>query len=479
VSYNYDHIFDECVKSRSVAIDPVKGRDGLWGVTITTKDKCYYIPYGDKWVPFRDRLLNTDVSIAVWDLRRVSDWPASTRLIWDVKSMYGGDMNLPALARQINNLFSTQHPKFQKYLDLDQKMIAHSRALKTARIEMATTMAVPGALLVDWIMSRSTIIYELFTRIIDAPNHPLVDDYVRRFPFIWQLRQMERAGIAVNVDYVEEMLNGDTDPASSKALRSLHGLCRDGLVTTLLNPMGAKTGRIRHEGGFNTLGVPHGHARKAIVSRWPGGRIYTFDFNAIDYRCIVRAVGGQIAELYAGAPDFHERTASFIFKTVTPYRRTGIKYLSYVYIYGGSDETIVERTGWTMEQVKAATFLLDKKIGPIKEFREKLWMEGTESGFIKIPGGRDVKIEKDDSPGKVIGLFAQSYSSWVFEQAFVKVMLFLQSHQSKVIFAVHDELVIDVHPDEFELMENVLRAMQTDDNVIKMKKGPSYGEQTD
>jgi DNA polymerase-1 len=183
--------------------------------------------------------------------------------------------------------------------------------------------------------------------------------------------------------------------------------------------------------------------------------------------------------LYEGAKDFHERTASFIFKTITPDTRDAIKFLSYIYIYGGSESTLVDKTGWTLEQVQKVLGLLDKKIAPIKEFREKLFMEAQENSAIEVPGGRVVYVDDEDlNPGKAIGLYAQSYSSWVFEQAFVRVQRMLREMKSKAIFEVHDELVIDVHPDDFGRMEDVRVAMEYNGHAVKMKKGPSYGQQS-
>ncbi len=478
MSSNYAHILEACARNGAAIVDPAKGRDGLWGVSLVTGDKYFFVPRNEQWKEFRDALLASDVRLGVWDLRRIIEWPLEAgRVIWDVKSLcYNGDYTLPALAQAMTK--KTASPIFQRFLDLDQKVVAHSRALKTARIDMPVAQAIPVDLLMEWIRARSVVIYDLMHRAMSV-HLSSVDDYGSRWPFIMRLREMESNSIRVDVPYIDEMLRGDPDPATAKVLRSLQGLNRDGYVTTLLNPMGAKTGRLRHEGGFNTLGIPHGPARDAIIPRHKDGLIYTFDFNAIDYRCVVKAVGGEVARLYEGSDDFHGRTASFIFKEVTPARRTNIKYLSYIYIYGGSDETLVERTGWSLENVRLVLDLLDKKIQPIKEFRERLWMEGTKRGSIEIPGGRRVAVGPDDSPGKVLGLYAQSYSSWVFEQAFVRVADYLHWTKSAIIFAVHDELVIDAHPDDFASMQEVLRLMQQDGNVIKVKKGPTYGQQAD
>jgi hypothetical protein len=477
MSVSYSHIFEQCKISKHVTIDPVKGRDGLWGVAVVAGDHYFFVPRKDDWETFVSGLLSSGASIGVWDVRRIIDWPLSDEtVIWDIRSLFGGDQTLPFLTQQLVKKYPGS--LYYTYIDLDQKVAAHQRALKTTRIDVPVLQAIPPQLLADWVKARCATIDKLWSHKRQGMDPgELLADYEARWPFIRALREVELNGVHVDLPFVEEKINGDTEPATGSALRSLRGLCKGGFVTSLINPIGSKTGRVRHEGGFNTLGIPHGPARKAITSRYDDGLIYTFDFNAIDYRCIVNSIGGDMAKLYDGAEDFHERTASFIFQQVTPGLRKNVKFLSYIYIYGGQEDTLVQKTGWSRENVKSALALLDKKIAPIKEFRAKLWMQAQEDNFVVTPSGCKVLVSPDDNEGKVVGLYAQTYSTWVFEQAFTKVQKMLRSMKSKVIFEVHDELVIDVHPDEFGSMEDVRKTMQLNGHVVKMKKGPNYGQQ--
>ena len=469
----YSHIFDACDRTQRITIDPFKGRDGNWGLSLVVGDKYFFVPRKDDWDEFIQELLSVRAQIGVWDVRRILDFPlTTTRLIWDIKSLSTMGTSLPSAVQTATK--TSAHPAFAKYLEADQRVIAHARALKTTKINIPVAQAIPVNLLTDWMKARTSATHELWGKFLKGP---LVEDYEGRWPFILSLHQVELNGIHVDLSFVESQLNSTLDPATGKALRSIQGLCKNGYVTSLVNPMGAKTGRVRPEGGFNSLGIPHGPARTAITSRYEGGLIYTFDFNAIDYRCIINSIGGEMAKLYAGAQDFHERTTSFIFKEVSPARRKNIKFLSYIYIYGGSEETLIEKTGWAKENIRAVLDILDKKIGPVKEFRERLWMQAQETRQIQVPGGRIVEVDDEDfSPGKAIGLYAQTFSTWVFERAFTMAQKTLKNAKSKVIFEVHDELVIDAHPDEFELMEEVRKIMEYDGHVVKMKKGRSYGE---
>ena len=472
------YVIDKC-RDQLVTVDPVKGKDGTRGLSVVSSDKYYFfLPSTATSDAFIVELLKEVKQLACFDLRKIIDWPLTDKPVIDVKSIYGGECNLPQLAAE----FSRNHPypAVARYLSLDQKFVAHSKAAKTVGIEMPTAQIVPKELLEEWVKTRAMTISTLYLsyRSRDNNSRDNLSNYENRWRFIRSLRQVELNGTKVNETYIKEALQSVTEPAAAKCLRSMDGLSKDGFVTSLFNPMGSKTGRVRLEGGFNVLGIPHGPAREAIVSRFDNGKIYTFDFNAIDYRCIVSSIGGDFARLYADVDDFHARTAAFLFKDVTKVRRDIMKYISYVYIYGGSVETLMEKTGLERQLVEVALQKLDENIRPIAEFRERLLMRAKNDGFVDVPGGQRIYVTSDDHAGKVLGLYAQSFSSFVFEQAFVKVQEFLVSKRSCVIFPVHDELVIDVHPDEEEeIAPEVKRLMETavGNYKVNVKKGGTYG----
>jgi hypothetical protein len=473
VSHTESHVIDFCRYAAVISVEPTLSRDGRRVFYICDgMDHITASPEPEQLLDFCKELLSLDTQIVCWDIRRVLDWPSSDKILWDVKSLWGGDRALKTLAQMCDT--KVRLKIFRDLLDLDQRVEAHGRAAKTAGIPGPAALVAPPHLIAEWHQARARVIHALYHEARETAEWNY-QDYEFRWPFIRALREVELNGIHVDLDRLAVHVAGAQNLADKRALNSIVQLERGGYVTTLLNPMGSKTGRVRPEGGFNSLAIPHGPARDCINSRFPGGLIYALDFNAIDYRCIVNAVGGEVAKLYAGAKDFHERTASFVFKNINEHLRESIKYLSYIYIYGGSEATLQEKTGWTLEQVKKVLELLDTKIAPIKEFREKLWMQAQAKGEVTVPGGRIIPCDETDSSGAVIGRFAQSYSTWVFEQAFVRVHRMLHEHESKIIFEVHDELVLDVHPDDFDFMDKIRLEMEKGGHSVKMMKGITYG----
>jgi len=480
MSHPYPHIISEICSWSFAALEPFRGKAGTYGVAISNGEKYYFIPKKYWWDEFMTDLMKSGARFVVFDMRRVIDWPLGTADVVDVKTLCGGEKSLPQAMRN----FMVDSYLTERLNDVDRSMAANLRALKTAQVEVNDQTIIntmTPTFFENYLKTRAQAIVALFSKF---GSGAAFDEWQRREKFIRAVHEVELNGIRIDRDFVDAQLLKKQEPADVKCFRSMQALYKNGYVTALYNVNGTKTGRLRSEGGFGAMGIPHGPCRKAIVSRFESGKIYTFDYNAIDYRSIVGSIGGDFAELYRGQDDFHRRTALFLFKDVDEVRRNTIKFISYVYIYGGSEETLSGKTGLSVEKVKEVLSILDKHLGPIKEFREKLWGLYQVQGYIDVPGVGRYRAELDEGmhPGKLLGIYAQGFSSYVFEQAFTNVHNLLKtSNGSCIIFPVHDELVIDMHPTDIEqgLPERIMEAMSSgpcEGFKVNYKKGGSYGE---
>ena len=473
-----DPTFEElCTKieeAEYVVVDPCHMGHFDGAVILAGEEHFFIWSSWQKWPEIREKLCGK--RLVTHDVRRIIDWSLSPgNPVVDVKLLWGGDRDLMRIVKEEFGGPGLSGP-LATFLETDGQVRAHLRACKTAQM----SPHVPPDLAIEWSVARVRAINIIYQKSITSSGSDalLSEDTWARWRFILAVRQIERSGIRIDVDAVEEMLKS-ADTSNRPTLQTMQKLQRGGFVASFMNPIGTKTGRLRYEAGFNCLAISRG-ARKAIVSRHEGGLIYTFDFNAVDYRCIVRSIGGEFAELYEGADDFHARTASFIFKEVNDTKRSLLKKIIYAYTYGGSHETLAEETGLTLEMVKLALSRLDEHIKPIAEFREMLYTRAQALKFVEPPGGRKVYVTSDDHAGKVLGLYAQTYSSHVFEQATEAAHYYLKGTKSSVIFTVYDELVADMHPDDFGKVQDIADILQGAAGggwKVKVKKGRSYGEQ--
>lgn len=480
MSHPFPQIIAEVRASKIVAVEPFRGYRGVYGLGMTNGDKYWYIPKKDWWDEFLNELFSSKCTFVCYDMRRMLDMHVHHANIADIRTLVDDGSSL---------LRSMQHTQKNNKLTeqlaaAELRMSANIKAIKTAHVQLNGNLSdtMPPDFFEKYLKARTLSILTLFQPISKSE---VLDNWWRRLDFIRSVHEVELNGIRIDKDYVDNQLIKKISPSDAKCLRSMQQLYRDGYVTALFNVAGTKTGRLRPEGGFNAMGVPHGPCRTAIISRFENGKIYSFDYNAIDYRSIVSSIGGPFAQLYRESRDFHLRTAQFIFDVVDDVRREAMKAISYTSIYGGSEATLSDRTGLTVEIIRKVLAKLDPHLKPIHEFRERLWGLFQMHGQIDIPGVGVYRKQDDDSihPGKLLALYAQGYSAYVFERAFVGVHRYLNENGkgSCIIFPVHDELVLDVHPDDeasglIEKIREIMERSLVNDFVVNVKKGRSYGE---
>jgi len=198
------------------------------------------------------------------------------------------------------------------------------------------------------------------------------------------------------------------------------------------------------------MNIPKSSIRRSIVSRYHSGLIATLDLNAADYRCIVSAVDDEtLTTLYEDCDDFHTRTVEAVFGDgrCTDVRRRVIKNITYISMYGGQD-----RSGLSKKQYDALMSKLSF-MGPIHSFRDTLYEASMAAGHVTTPGGIVIPLDGSEHKGKVLALYAQTCTNEAFMGGLINVHSFLEDKRSKELFTVHDELVIDVHPDEMQHLE--------------------------
>lgn len=468
-------------KGRDVVLGPFVDRSGATGLAVLIYQDCYFVANTDD-VVFKDflaRIYSAASRLICYDSRDIISFGVDCPVLYDVKLLYGGEHKMFKLA-EINIGADSARELSEK----EKRLSAHLRVCRTAKVDLtrySLLSLMPDSFVTSLFKIRGQVAYQLFLR--KSEMGELTSYANELWPFARTLYQIEANAIHVDVSAAKEM-NKKSGPVHESRYISGIAQSRDGYVRTRFNPCGGKTGRIKIQDGFNCMGIPHGQVRNLIDSRFVGGQIFAFDYNAIDYRCIVSSVDDMgFRKLYDGINDFHAQTMELIGGSRLGLSRDVVKALSYVYIYGGSPETLAEKSGKSLFEIRDIVAMMKERMGPIDRLRDLLVLEARRDGYVLLPTGKKIPISGDDHEGKVIGLYAQSYSSEVFRRALMAVQQYMVDKQSKVIFTVHDELVIDLHPEEtvvpivvHKIMEDVMGDQKFKVNI---KKGRTYGDATD
>jgi len=361
-----------------------------------------------------------------------------------------------------------------------KRLSSHVKACKTAKIDLSKHSlidVVPSKLMMSLYRLKNEMTWELYGKL---PEHELDRFKNVIYGRLASLFKIEKSRVSVNpVDYVEGEV-GDR-----RFIEDLKRRSYDGFVDVRYGTVFKKTGRVHPKKSFwNCMNIPNTYVRRSIVSGWDGGVIARMDLNAADYRCIMASTDDEeLNMLYSEDMDFHDRTAELLFGLgrSNQTRRRVVKDITYMMLYGGSDEVLMKKTGLSREMLEGTLKRLDEYVAPLVEFKEMLFEKSMVAGYVENPAGLRMKLAGDEHMGKVLAWYAQSCANEVFFDGVAAVLRELES--SLALFTVHDELVIDVHPDEISKLNELKEAMELGSSAlfgVRMRSsldvGPNYWE---
>lgn len=364
--------------------------------------------------------------------------------------------------------------------DARDNLLAHSEALKGARVHLA------GRSILDFIPEEFFDIYRdarttCLSEIAELISQREIEEYrAYTWPTARALHVLERNMVKLDIERARKLADQKRSKNDAGFIRHMLGVADErGFMRQRLSPVGSKTWRYRNISGLRSMGIPHGECRELIVSRHEGGSIGSIDFNAIDFRCLVERAG---IDFYKGQRDFHSRTASLI-GPVTQDLRDKIKKFTYTDLYGSSRETLQKQVHLSSRDIDVIFEKLAPVFDPIRRSGRELVSQCQElrtlqvvdpfTGFVSRH-----EITRDMHHGQIIGLWAQTRSSFVFSHALRCAVEFCSQRKDLVpIFTVHDELNVDMT--QSADLEGLAKMIESKTGfVVTHQRGQNYSEAT-
>jgi len=216
----------------------------------------------------------------------------------------------------------------------------------------------------------------------------------------------------------------------------------------------------------NMQNMPRGGTfpvKKVFVSRWHGGQIMEADFAQLEFR--VAAFLSQdmtaIDEVTTGF-DVHAYTAKVISDAGQPTSRQEAKPHTFAPLYGAS--------GFGRSEAEAAYYQqFTKKYSGIAKWHSELAKEALSTSKITTPSGREFSfpdVQRRRFGGVTFFTQIKNYPVQSFATAdivpisliYIDKLLTANKLHSCVVNTVHDSIVIDIHPDEEDIVLQVIKA---------------------
>lgn len=221
--------------------------------------------------------------------------------------------------------------------------------------------------------------------------------------------------------------------------------------------------------------------REIFVSRFPGGKIMSSDYSQIELRVLAHIANDEnMINMFKNNTDFHRQTASQMYEVsledVTKEQRRAAKAINFGIIYGMSAWGLSESINITPLE---ANLYINKYFDTFKEVKKYLdntINDAKKNGYTKTIFNRIRYIKEINDSNKSLVAFGertamnspiQGSAADIIKFAMIAVSERIKNMKSYMIAQVHDELVFDVHPDEVEQMEKIVKDSM--EEVISLK----------
>ena len=214
--------------------------------------------------------------------------------------------------------------------------------------------------------------------------------------------------------------------------------------------------------------------RGAFVSRFPGGKILSCDYSQQELRIMAHMSGEpSLVQAYNDGKDVHITVAAGIFNVkedqVTKSQRDKTKTINYGLIYGMEAEKLSSELSIPVDEAKALIEQYMSRMTHVSSWIKESRAFLSKHGYVCTLTGRRRYIPKVFSPINFIRAAAlregpnarvQGTAADQAKLAMIGIDRYLADYHSKMIMQVHDELVIDAHPDEEHILPEVLNIMR-------------------
>lgn len=214
--------------------------------------------------------------------------------------------------------------------------------------------------------------------------------------------------------------------------------------------------------------------RKAFVPSFEGGYIVSADYSQIELRLMAYMSGDkELLNAFKEGKDVHTATAAKVFKVaedeVTSDQRRKAKMVNFGIIYGISPFGLSQRLHISRGESKSIIDEYFKHYPDVLDYMEQMKENARQKGYVQtlckrkryLPdiNSKNVNV-RNLAERNAINAPIQGSAADIIKLAMIKVAdrLAQEGLRSKMILQVHDELVIDTHPEELDTIIDLVKA---------------------
>ncbi|WP_426349573.1 DNA polymerase I [Alloiococcus sp. CFN-8] len=251
----------------------------------------------------------------------------------------------------------------------------------------------------------------------------------------------------------------------------------DGCIHSSFNQTVTTTGRLSStEPNLQNIPIKYEmgrEIRKIFIPFTTDSVILSADYSQIELRVLAHiAKDDNMISAFKENIDIHTKTASEVFRVpleeVTKLMRGRAKAVNFGIVYGISDFSLSKDLKITKKEAKEYIDIYFDRYPGIKEYLNGIISVARENGYVKTILNRRRAIPEINASNKVVRSLGerlamnapiQGSAADIIKLAMVKVYNELRDNKlkSKLILQVHDELIVNVHLDELERVQRIVK----------------------
>ncbi len=220
--------------------------------------------------------------------------------------------------------------------------------------------------------------------------------------------------------------------------------------------------------------------RKAFVPRNEDYVLLAADYSQIELR-IIAALSGEdhMMKDFKEGKDIHASTAAKIFEVaidkVTREQRSNAKTVNFGIVYGVSAFGLSQQTNLNRKEAKKLIDAYYKTYPKLRDYIDAQVAFAREHGYVETVMGRRRYLKDIEARNHVVRSAAernavnapiQGSAADIIKLAMINIQQKFKKYQSKMLLQVHDELVFDIHKDELDELQNLIKTEM--ENAYKM-----------
>ena len=286
-------------------------------------------------------------------------------------------------------------------------------------------------------------------------------------------------------------------------LRSTYGeglvseVAADGRIHATFNQTVARTGRLSSDKpNLHNIPVRTEEGRRFRRAFIPadGYELLVADYNQIELRVIAHlAEDPGLVEAFRTGQDIHTITAARVFgdepDKVTPAHRAKAKMVSYGLAYGMESYGLAQRLSIPVPEAQEILYAYFVAFPNVKAYMERTVQDARQTGYTETLFGRRRPIPellsgnfriRQAGERQAMNAGIQGLAADIFKVALVNLDRALEADgvRSRLILQVHDEVILEVPPEEKDDMADLVRTVMADaaDLSVPLEVNLSFGD---